>query len=167
MLDPDSSLQVRAPRIGDIRVIRDRVLLAQRRARYLSMPLSESGVYIPHRSLPFYVQDGPLLYASAATGRGGTLRQLSSARIAENQAAARQRLVHRSRTVCRDQGEMAGDGSETLSYAALLSATKMLPATRRLMLCCWLATFRVSGPSKGSICSTVTSVSRPMPRPVR
>jgi len=67
MLDPDSSLQVRAPRIGDIRVIRARVLLAQRRARYLSMPLSESGVYIPHRSLPFYVQDGPLLYASAAT----------------------------------------------------------------------------------------------------
>lgn len=67
----------------------------------------------------------------------------------------------------RVSAEMVGDGSGMLSYALPLSATKMLLATSRLMLCCWLATFRVSGPSKGSICSTVTSVFRPMPRPVR
>ena len=76
MLEPDSSLQVRTPRIGDIRVIRDGILLAQRRARYLSIPLSEAGVYRVEVYLagelwivanPIYVQDGPLLYASAAT----------------------------------------------------------------------------------------------------
>jgi hypothetical protein len=76
MLEPDSSLQVRTPRIGDIRVIRDGILLAQRRARYLSMPLIEPGVYRVEVYLdgelwivanPIYVQDGPLLYASAAT----------------------------------------------------------------------------------------------------
>ena len=76
MLEPDSSLQVRTPRSGNIRVIRDGILLAQRRARYLSMPLSEPGVYRVEVYLdgelwivanPIYVQDGPLLYANAAT----------------------------------------------------------------------------------------------------
>lgn len=75
MLEPDSSLLVRTPRTGDIRVIHDGVLLAQRRARYLSIPLSEPGVYRVEVYLdnelwivanPIYVRDGPLLYASAA-----------------------------------------------------------------------------------------------------
>ena len=77
MLEPDSSLQVRTPRIGDIRVIRDGILLGQRRARYLSMPLCDPCFYRGEGYLdgellsvanPIYVQDGPLLYASAATG---------------------------------------------------------------------------------------------------